>query len=841
MPSHRAKEHEVCVSCPLWERGKAVADRDSLDQNNRLVILGEAPGKDEWRQGMCFVGASGKMLDSLLAACSIPKPYMTNSVRCGLMGGAKLPAKEMKVASQCCKQITNALLTELRPRVVLAVGGAALEHLMGLKGIEKYRGCCWESTEERPYISTCTIHPAGILRQDERRIWVELLRDDLQKAWKLASDEIDFWLPEVRDALNVDELIDFLKLRHKAGELGVDVETTGLDALTCSLRTIGVGSVEKAYAIPWPAYFPRYWKPSDWYRVWSLLKKIFADPNMHLVFSNKIYDVSVLRQKRYFGDRIRAVLDDALLRHHAAYPKLPHDLQSMASQFLAAPPWKTEFGDAFGDWDDQSDRHDASKASALFWYNACDVQTTCVVNNALKSQVVAHGVEKVYECDRRMVDIATDWYRRGILVDMKEVRRLAKIYRSEDPSKPGTLDKLEGQIREYAKEAGVEDFNPASQPQLSELLYKKLKLPAHAVTDTGKLSTAKEQLYKIFHKHPIIPALMKYRKEQFIYATYLVGLERKLHADGRLYSVGNITSTPSGRFGFAPAVQNWPVGKKPGEVNMKRMMIATPGTKIVGGDYSALELRLFALLAGERRLIDLFNDGADVHSVHAEAFFGSAFRDADKAGKKILRDRGKPVTFGKIYGAEAKTLFETILPDRLDEDPEEVFREVKHMSDMFDGMYPMMSASGDYFVRQAQDNRNIRTLLTRRLRKFPMGGASATVARNHPVQGGAGDIMNLATIRWVDSLIASGVYWTSVWPTLQIHDYLASEVLEEYAAQEAVRLAREMYTELTYESPVARSTNTMKFPMETFVGSTAAGWDSKEDEKVWQALMQSVG
>lgn len=853
---YRPKEAPSCLSCPLYERGKPVYDRlpAAPTEGGRLLLIGELPGRDEVKQGVCFVGMSGKMLDQLFKVLEIPTPHITNSVKCGLAGGQKPTAKELKLASQCCKQLTDALIEELRPRVVMGLGNTALEHLTGLRGIEKYRGCCWEVSVEdtrifdgeelkrtfrgHAYLATCSIHPAGILRQDERRIWIELLRDDLMKAHRLSTGEWDQWLPDVGDAQNVDELCEFMKACHRRGEMGVDVETTGLDALTCSLRTIGVGSAEKAYAIPWPAYFHGYWRGKDWRRVWKLLKKIFADKEMHLVFSNKIYDVSVLRQKRYFGDRLRAICDDALLRHHAVYPKLPHDLQSMSSQFLAVPPWKTEFQDAFGDWDDQSDRDDSKKASALFWYNACDVQTTCVVNDALKPLVVSHSVEKVYECDRRMVDIAIDWFRRGILIDMDEVRRLAGIYRSDDMMNPGLLDKLEASVQEYAREAGMPDFNPASPKQLGELLFKRLGLPASALTETGKLSTAKEQLYKIFHKHPIIPTLMKFRKESHLYSTYLIGLERKLHADGRLHSVGNITSTPSGRFGFAPAVQNWPTGKKAGEINMKKMMIATPGTLYVGGDFNALELRGVALLSGERRLINYFNQGADVHSIHAEAFFGAAFRNADAAGKKLLRDRGKPVTFGKNYGAGPDTLYETILPDRLDEDPKEVYREVCHMSEVFDGMYPMLAASGDYFVRFAQQNHNLRTMLTGRLRKFPMGGASDTVARNHPVQGLAGDIANDGTIRWVDALQRDGAYWKWIWPTLQIHDYLAAEVLEEHAVEEALRLEKELFTEITFASPVSGGTNTMKFPVNSFIGHTAAGWDSKDEEKRWLTLMK---
>lgn len=842
----RPKDGPRCPECPLFERGKVVIDRDIASDEVKLVLMGEAPGREETRDGVCFVGKSGQMLDHLFDQLEIPKPYISNSVRCGLAGGAKPKPKDLKLASECCRAITDELLDYLRPNVVMALGNTALEHLVGLTGIEKYRGCCWESFIEKretqkfiesgvpkvfevenvvdrhDYVATCSIHPAGLLHQEERRIWIELLRDDISKAWQLATGKINLWLPEVGHAANVNELLDFLDDCWSAHEMGVDVETTGLDALTCALRTIGVGTEHKAYSIPWPEYFPLYWRPEDWRRVQEKLSAIFADEEMHLVFSNKIFDVSVLRQPRYFADDIRAICDDALLRHHAVYPKLPHDLQSMASQQLPIPPWKTEFDDTFGDWKSEDDRDDEVKAGALFFYNAMDVATTVAVNNRLKSQVVANGVEKVYDCDRRLVDIAIDFYRRGILIDMDEVHRLAALYRSGDPDNPGILDKLDALIQGYAIEAGLTNFNPKSNPQLSELLFKRLGLPAHVLTETGQLSTSKETLYKIFHKHPIIPAMMKFRKEQSLYSTYLVGLERKLHGDGRLHSVGNITSTPSGRFGFSPAVQNWPKGKKPGEVNMLKMMVATPGTKYVNADFSALELRFFALLAGERRLIEMFNDGVDVHLVHAEKFFGDSFRNADEAGKKILRTRSKPPTFCKNYGGGADAMFNQVLPDRLDEDPDEVFREVKYISETFDGLYPMLVAAGDYFVNLAKEDNNLRTMLTRRMRKFFMGGASLTIAKNHPVQGGAGDVMNLATLRWLDDLKASGAYWTTVFPTLQVHDSLSSEVLEEHAEEEADRLKRMLYTELTYTSPISKTTNSMKFPAEVTIGNTVA-------------------
>jgi DNA polymerase-1 len=423
------------------------------------------------------------------------------------------------------------------------------------------------------------------------------------------------------------------------------------------------------------------------------------------------------------------------------------------------------------------------------------------------------NVEAVYECDRAMMDIAIDWFKRGILIDMDAVRALALDYHNAEGT--GILDKLEASVGATALEAGIEDFNPNSPKQLQDLLFTRLHLPPVAVTSSGQLGTNKDVLLSLYDRHPFIPLLLAYRKHSKLYTTYIKGLGNKLHSDGRLHAVGNITSTPSGRFGFKPATQNW--GKA-----MRKIMVAPPGHVYLGADYSALELRIFALLAGERRLIEMFNDGVDVHSVHAEAFFGEVYREASPEGKKKLRTAGKPVTFGKNYGAGAKALFQQIREERMDDDPKELLREVTHMSDVFDAMYPMLMAARDYWVEEANRNHNLRTVLTRRLRKFPFGGATLTVAPNHMVQGTAGDIANLGTIKWVQAMRDAGTYWKHCWPTIQVHDFLGGEVLEAYAEEEAERLSKALYMELTYTSPISKSTNTMKFPADPKIGRSVA-------------------
>lgn len=810
------KESESCKDCPLFEDGIVVFDEEPPRDNwNGLSLVGEMPGRLEVQNKAVFIGASGKLLRKLIEMTDMGLPHVTSAVRCGMRQGHKPSAANMKKAAECCRPTLLHNLKELGTKTVCCLGGTSLESFIGVKGIEKHRGCCWPATEDQPWFTTCSVHPAGLLRQDQRRIWVELLRDDLKKAEDLAKGSISLWEPEIGDAGDFHAVMMFLSnVRGRNLPLAVDVETDSINALTANLRTIGLSTEEQAFSLPWPDWYPHFWDPKEWAKVLRLLKSLFDDPKATVIFQNKIYDVVVLEQERYFGE-IKARREDTLLQHHALFPKLPHDLQAISSQFLTIPPWKTEFDVGQTGWA-KNPEETLEETEALLWYNAADAMSTSNIYHTMRAKLAPNNVTQVYECDKKMMDIAIDWYKRGILIDMQAVDKMKLEYCNK--RKTGLLDKLEKQIVKYAGK----DFNPNSPLQLSKFLFQDLKLPPTSVTKGGKPSTAKDELLKLYDRHPFIPVLIAWRKHSKMYSTYIKNIHNKLGEDGRLHSIGNITATPSGRFGFKPAIQNWPSDKSKSRVNMKKLMIAPPGYVYVGADYNALELRVFALLAGEKKLIEMFNDGVDVHAVHAEAFFGDVYRNTDAKGKEILRTRGKPVTFGKNYGAGPQALFAQIREDRMDDDPRELLREITHMSGVLDSMYPMLMAARDYYVEEANRNFNLRTFRLMRLRKFPMGGAGITLGANHEVQGGAGDICNEGTIRWIDELKEAGAYWKTVFPTIQIHDFLAAEVLKGHEEEEAARLEKCLYTEITYKSPVSGSTNTMVFPVETKSGRSVA-------------------
>lgn len=429
-------------------------------------------------------------------------------------------------------------------------------------------------------------------------------------------------------------------------------------------------------------------------------------------------------------------------------------------------------------------------------------------STALKSHIRSKHPKRAERDVRRVeADIA------GAVQDLKDVRL---------------------ELKEWKARATNETFNPASPIQLRDVLALRGLRPKKVTKKSGQISTAKDSLWEL-RDDRFVDVLFRWRKSAKLLSTYLINLDKKLGTDGRLHPVWKLHSTPSGRFGTSPAVQNWPS-------DMKKMMIAGKGCVIVGADYAALELRISALLAGQEDLIEAFLHDLDIHLRHARWFFPAACEKLDatianpdsteaeiehaEGLLKALRGEGKPVTFGKIYRAGDKTLYETIREQRPDvKTPKEhrmLLRVVTEMSRVLDARYPRLGESARLFQKQASEQRYLRTAKSGRIRIWPIGEPSLNECANHPIQGLAADVMNEATLKLVHRLKEEGLYRNGIRIILQIHDALYLEVdkgLEDYAKQ---LLEECMVTELTVTSPVTKKQHTMRFPVDADIAPNVA-------------------
>lgn len=202
------------------------------------------------------------------------------------------------------------------------------------------------------------------------------------------------------------------------------------------------------------------------------------------------------------------------------------------------------------------------------------------------------------------------------------------------------------------------------------------------------------------------------------------------------------------------------------------MFVAPAGKVLVDADYSQIELRLLAHIAGDKAMIDGFRSGEDIHTITAAQVFGVARSEVTP----LMRRSAKAVNFGIVYG---------ISPFSLSQDIGVTVAEAKEYMDKYFAHYAGVRAYMDAVVEQAREQGFVSTLYGRRRwvpelksSNFNTRSFGERVALNAPIQGTAADIIKLAMIRVRDRLKAEGLEGRLV---LQVHDELIVECPESEA------------------------------------------------------------
>lgn len=350
--------------------------------------------------------------------------------------------------------------------------------------------------------------------------------------------------------------------------------------------------------------------------------------------------------------------------------------------------------------------------------------------------------------------------RQGFRVDKKILEELKISYE-------GQLTALENAIYESAGER----FNINSPKQLGSVLFETLGLPVIKKTKTG-YSTNADVLERLIDQHEIIGLIMEYRELAKLKSTYIDGLINLAGGgDGKIHTTFHQTATVTGRLSSTePNLQNIPV-KSEKSKDIRRAFIPSRGDGvIIGADYSQIELRILAHLAGDEHMIDAFLKEEDIHRRTAS----QVFHVPPEEVTPLMRSSAKAVNFGIVYGisdfglaqnlkiprATAKEYIETYLKE---------FSGVKqYMDDIIekaqkDGYVRTMFGRIRYIDELKSSNYNIREFGKR-------------AALNTPVQGAAADIMKIATIRAFDAFQKHGLTSKII---LQVHDELIVDGVPE--------------------------------------------------------------
>ena len=318
-------------------------------------------------------------------------------------------------------------------------------------------------------------------------------------------------------------------------------------------------------------------------------------------------------------------------------------------------------------------------------------------------------------------------------------------------------------------EAAGEKFNINSPKQLGTVLFEKMKLPHGKKTKTG-WSTNADVLEKLRWQAPIVADILQYRQYAKLKSTYADGLLKVIDPDGRIRTSFQMTVTATGRLSSTePNLQNIPARTEVGS-RIRGMFVAAPGHVLVDADYSQVELRLLAHMAGDEVMRQAFLSGEDFHTLTAAKVFHV---DPSQVTPQ-MRSSAKAVNFGIVYGISAFSLAQDIGVS--------VAEARAYMERYFD-TYRGVRQYMEQVVERARDQGYVETLMHRRRdlpelksSNFNLRSFGERVALNMPIQGTAADIIKLAMVRAEQRLAAENLRAKLI---MQVHDELIVECPEE--------------------------------------------------------------
>ncbi|GKV54572.1 DNA polymerase I [Sporosarcina sp. NCCP-2222] len=325
---------------------------------------------------------------------------------------------------------------------------------------------------------------------------------------------------------------------------------------------------------------------------------------------------------------------------------------------------------------------------------------------------------------------------------------------------------LENTIYEIAGEK----FNINSPKQLGVILFEKMGLTPIKKTKTG-YSTAADVLEKLASEHEIIEFILLYRQLGKLNSTYIEGLTKEIHDDGKIHTRFQQALTQTGRLSsINPNLQNIPIRLEEGRKIRAAFVPSEPGWVMFAADYSQIELRVLAHMSQDEKLMEAFKEGEDIHTKTAMNVF-----KVDKDGvTSDMRRSAKAVNFGIVYGISDYGLSQSLNITR---------KEAAQFIDTYLSTFPGVKQYMEDIVANAKMEGYVTTLLNRRRylpditsSNFNLRSFAERTAMNTPIQGTAADIIKKAMIDMDARLEAEGLQTRML---LQVHDELIFEAPEE--------------------------------------------------------------
>lgn len=605
-----------CTRCNLPVLGKARNVCIGAEgEPGGLLVVGEGPGRDEDTLKRPFVGASGKLLRSMIARHWPGSWALDNATRC-FKGKAELTDG----AVDACRPYLAQTVREVAPTRIICVGAWAAYSVMG-RGVAPFttrRGYAYAMrihgavaaaaklgadiepmlghSPPTPVPVFFVIHPAAALRNRFVRKWFE---DDF--AWACtATPPVPPWDAQVHVVETVDDARQAVAYLRSGEWASFDVETAGLmyDP-SFRITSLSLCSADDRDAWLWSSDALR--DPA----VSAPLKEYMRDPTVHKVAQNGKYDENSMASWERLGVQVRGLIFDTRLARKLLDPESPAKLEKTA-ELVGMGGMKEENKEAKAQAVKAvraiiAAEHRYAKAQATPQTGkrkvrlvqppplsslGIDAALEPVVRDPDQSTeswvyaVLDHGQRDVLWRYNARDAVATAALTELVRPQLAAMPPLQRVYDRILHGASGAIAQIERwgiaadrdalllfdrhlEVLEHNARQVLDSYYPEanwnSVPQLRDILFRKLGLPVVKLTDNGNESTDKDALEQLKGQHPLIPALTEHRRVTKLRGTYASGMLAHLRPDGRIHPSILLDGARSGRTSSQdPNLQNIP-------------------------------------------------------------------------------------------------------------------------------------------------------------------------------------------------------------------------------------------------------------------------------------------
>lgn len=576
----------------------------------------------------------------------------------------------------------------------------------------------------------------------------------------------------VRDAETLQQWIDLIR---EHGYVAVDTETTGLNEMIADLVGISL------CVVPGQAcYVPLTHKTGNSDDLFGsddlaegqmplkdaleLLKPVLEDDAILKIGQNMKYDAKIFARN---GIDVTPI-DDTMLLSYALHGGMHgHGMDTLSERYLDHQPIPIKSLLGSGKSAITFDRVSIEDATP---YAAEDADITLRLWQQFKPQLHQKQVTTVYETlERPLVPVLAQMEQHGIKVDRDTLSRMSNAFSQK-------MAALEAEIHELAGET----FNVGSPKQLGEILFDKMSLPGGKKGKTGAYATGADILEDLATEHTLPARVLDWRQLSKLKSTYTDALQEHIHPKtGRVHTSYLQTGANTGRLASSdPNLQNIPVRSEEGR-RIREAFVADEGNVLLSLDYSQIELRILAHVAGIDALKQAFADGHDIHAMTASEVFDVPLEEMTPD----IRRKAKAINFGVIYGISGFGLARNLRIPR---------GEAQGFIDRYFERFPGIRQYMDDTVNFAKEHGYVQTLFGRKIHtpeiaaKGPRASFAKRAAINAPIQGTAADVIRRAMVRMPEAIAHLPARML-----LQVHDELLFEVPEDHV-EETISVAREI-------------------------------------------------